>query len=204
MNPRFLVHPHTLILLRIFNSASFSPKCIGSKGSYFARPYPKIANARNANHLLVAIKHCIMRVNGGETMRTSTKVTILFVGMTGLFGNVAAVAQWVRGEATIALKSGESTDVYSLGYVSNCRSILKGLPEAEIVDGPPAVTASVMEEMVLPRGVGCANRVKGGILVLTAKDIEDPSFTPVTVRITYRTRDGDRKFSHVFNLSLIP
>jgi hypothetical protein len=140
----------------------------------------------------------------GKTMRTWKNVAIFFVGMIGLFGNVAALAQWVRGEATIALKSGESTDVYSLWYVSNCKSVLKSPPEAEIIDGPPGVTVSVREEMLLPRAAGCASRVKGGILVMAAKDIEDPSFTPVTVRITYRTRDGDRKFSHVFNLSLLP
>jgi hypothetical protein len=58
--------------------------------------------------------------------------------------------------------------------------------------------------LVLPRAQGCAKPVKGGILVISAKDIEDLSYIPVTVRITYRTRDGDRKFSHVMNLSLIP
>jgi hypothetical protein len=42
------------------------------------------------------------------------------------------------------------------------------------------------------------------MLTVTAKDIEDQSYTTLTVRITYKTRDGDRKFSHVFNLSLIP
>jgi len=40
--------------------------------------------------------------------------------------------------------------------------------------------------------------------VLTAKDVEDPSYTPLTLRVTYKTKDGERKFSQVFNLSLLP
>jgi hypothetical protein len=58
--------------------------------------------------------------------------------------------------------------------------------------------------MVLPRWQSCAKRVSGGTLVLTAKDVEDPSFSTLTVRVTYKTLDGDRKFSEVLNLQLIP
>ena len=50
----------------------------------------------------------------------------------------------------------------------------------------------------------CASRVKGGTLVITAKDIEEPSFGELTVRITFRTLDGDHKQSLVYNLSLFP
>jgi len=86
------------------------------------------------------------------------------------------------------------------------RSILKGGPEVEILDGPPGVTASVKEAMVIPRTINgnCANPVQGGILVIAAKDIEDASDTRITIRVTYRTRDGDQKRSFVYNLSLFP
>jgi hypothetical protein len=130
----------------------------------------------------------------GVFLATATVV----VAGSGAFG------QYLRGQATIALRSGESTELTKLYYVENCVSTLKSTPEAEIIDAPPAVTVSVREDMVLPRAQGCAKPVKGGTLVMTAKDIEDPSYTPVTVRITYKTRDGDRKFSYVINLSLIP
>jgi hypothetical protein len=66
------------------------------------------------------------------------------------------------------------------------------------------VTATIKEGMVLPRVGNCAKRVPGGTLVLTAKDIEDPSYTPLTLRFIYKTKDGERKFSQVFNLSLLP
>jgi hypothetical protein len=115
-----------------------------------------------------------------------------------------AQAQTITGSATIALKSGESATVGDVYYISNCKSLLKSTPEVEVLDGPPGVTATIKAAMVLPRAQRCANRVSGGTLVIAAKDIEDPSYTPLTIRITYPTRDGDRKLSHVYNLSLLP
>jgi hypothetical protein len=126
-------------------------------------------------------------------------LTIFHVGMAGSLLGTGAQAQ-VR----IALKSGESAEVMTLYYISHCKSVLKSVPEVEVLDGPPGVTVSVKEDMVLPRAQNCASRVKGGMLVITATNIEDPSSSVLTVRITYRTRDGDRKLSHVFNVSLFP
>jgi len=40
--------------------------------------------------------------------------------------------------------------------------------------------------------------------MITAKEIEDPSYTNLTVRITYKTKDGDRQTGHVYNVSLFP
>jgi hypothetical protein len=130
--------------------------------------------------------------------------TIVHFGVAGILGNAAAHAQTIRGSATIALKSGESAEVGDLYFVTNCRSILRSTPEVEILDGPPGVSVAVKAAMVIPRTQRCANQVSGGKLVITAGDIEDPSYTPLTVRVTYRTRDGDRKFSQVYNLSLFP
>jgi hypothetical protein len=58
--------------------------------------------------------------------------------------------------------------------------------------------------MVLPRGQSCSKKVSGGVLAITAKEIEDPSFTRLTIRVNYKTKDGDRKYGHVFNLQLVP
>ncbi len=136
-------------------------------------------------------------------MRNWTRAAFLAVAGS-VVASSGTLGQYIRGQITIALKSGESTELTKLYYVENCTSMLKSIPEAEIIDGPPAVTVSVREDMVLPRAQGCAKPVKGGTLVMSAKAIEDPSYTPVTVRITYKTRDGDRKYSLVINLSLIP
>jgi hypothetical protein len=137
-------------------------------------------------------------------MHTLTKAAIFHLGVAAALLGAVAQAQIVKNFQTIALKNGESAEVGLLYYVSNCRSILTSTPGVEILDGPPGVTVSVKEDMVLPRAQGCANRVKGGTLVLAANNIEDPSFTELTLRITFHTRDGDRKVSTVYNVSLFP
>jgi len=142
-------------------------------------------------------------------MRVKTQMWFIVscVALSLSMSNLSAHAQGVMrlgNAATIALKSGESVEVGNLYWVTGCRSILKSPPEVEIVDGPSQVAASVKEAMVLPRWQNCSSRVSGGTLVLTAKDIEDPSFSTLTVRVTYKTRDGDRKFSEILNLQLLP
>lgn len=135
----------------------------------------------------------------------SLAVGALILGL--LFGTGSARAQGVMNLAnagTIALKSGESTEVTKLYFVEGCRSTLKSPPEVEILDGPPQVSAEVKEATVMPRAQNCSKPVQGGVLVLSAKEIEDPSFSRLTVRVIYKTRDGDRKFSAVLNLQLLP
>jgi hypothetical protein len=142
----------------------------------------------------------------GTIMRfaSATLVASIFLGL-GVFGVCpSAPAQTIDGSPSLALKNGESLEVGPVYWVSQCKSILKSTPEVEILEGPPGLQAAIKESMVLPRAQHCGNKVPGGLLVLSAKDIEDPSYTNLTLRITYKTRDGDRKFSHVFNLSLIP
>jgi hypothetical protein len=141
-------------------------------------------------------------------MRTSIRslFTILHFGVAGALGTAGAQAQTMAlsGVQTIALKSGESAELGNLYYISNCKSLLTSTPEVEILDGPPGVTASIREEMVPARFQKCASPVKGGKLFVAVKDIADQSFSTLTLRVTYRTRDGDRKLSHVFNLELFP
>lgn len=115
-----------------------------------------------------------------------------------------AHAQTIDGASTIALKNGETIEVEPLYWVSNCKSILKGTPEVEILEGPVGLTATVKRAMVLPRHQKCGNKVAGGMLTFSADNVEDQSYTNMTVRITFKTHDGDRRFSEVFNVSLIP
>jgi hypothetical protein len=144
----------------------------------------------------------------GQSMRTSASslLTILSIGFAGALGNVQAQAQTmaVVGSPTIALKSGESAELANLYFISNCKSVLTSTPAVEILDGPPGVTASIKEEMVMARAQKCAAPVKGGKLFVAAGDIQDQSFSTLTLRITYKTRDGERKLSQLFNLELFP
>jgi hypothetical protein len=105
---------------------------------------------------------------------------------------------------SLALKSGETAELMDLGWVGNCRSMLKGLPEATILEGPPGVTVQVVEAKLMARAQRCANPVPGAKLMITVKDVEDPSVSPLTIRVVYPTRDGARQRSHTFNLSLFP
>lgn len=104
----------------------------------------------------------------------------------------------------IALKAGESVELGIAYWVANCRSILIGLPEIEILEGPPEVTLSVKKDMVLPRRLNCANRVPGAIVVASAKDVKSPKESKITYRLKYKTRDGDRMRAYVYLLSLFP
>ena len=79
-----------------------------------------------------------------------------------------------------------------------------GLPQVEVLEGPQQVSLSIKEEMVLPRRQNCANKVPGGILMATAKDVSEPKETKLTYRVNYKTKDGDRQRSHVYLLSLFP
>jgi hypothetical protein len=141
-------------------------------------------------------------------MRTSAKslLTILHVGVAGTLGIAGAQAQnlTIRGSDTMSLKSGESQEVQEIYYVTNCVSLLKSTPQVEIVQGPPGVTAEIKEAMVLPREQRCPVPIKGAKLYLAAKAIEDPSYSPLILRITYDTREGERKLSHIINLYLVP
>jgi hypothetical protein len=132
----------------------------------------------------------------------------LIVGSCFALASIGAPAtaqmRTIIGSASLALKNGESVEVGPVYYVQNCKSMLKSTPEVEILEGPPGVEATIKEAMVLPREQKCGNKVAGGLLVVSAKDVEDSSYSNLTLRITFKTRDGERKFSHVLNLSLLP
>ena len=107
-------------------------------------------------------------------------------------------------ETRIVLKAGESVDIRTVYYVSNCRSIMIGLPEVEMLEGPPQIALSVKEGMILPRRQNCANRIPGGTLMATAKDVSEPLEGKVTYRLKYKTKDGERQRGGTFLLSLFP
>jgi len=46
--------------------------------------------------------------------------------------------------------------------------------------------------------------VRGGTLIVTAKDISEPKQATLTYRVKYKTKEGDRQRSGVYNVSLFP
>jgi hypothetical protein len=125
---------------------------------------------------------------------------ILAIGVAIFLSGAAAHAQ----QRVVALKNGESTDLGPVYFIAQCRSILVGHPEIEVLEGLPELTLSIREEMVLPRAHNCANKVPGGTLVLTAKDVTEHKEARITYRVKYKTKDGDRQRSVILNVSLFP
>ena len=112
----------------------------------------------------------------------------------------------VQAQTTqLALKSGESSEIADIYYISrDCKSLLKATPAVEILDGPPGVTATINPADVVPHTYSCAKPVKGGKLVISAKDIHDHSSSRMVLRINMQTLSGDRQFSRNINLTLFP
>jgi len=138
------------------------------------------------------------------TMRmrfTSTGAAILLTVASFAVNDGASAQNTLR---RLSLKNGESIELYALYFVSNCHSIMIGLPEIEVLEGPPEVALSIREEPVLPRRLGCANKVAGGTLMLTAKGITEESETKLTYRVKYQTKDGPRQTGQSFIVSLFP
>ena len=138
-------------------------------------------------------------------MRISTSAILISLSLCVLT-NVQAQAQTIYiPVSNIALKNGESTELSDVYFIStNCKSLLTGPPQVEILDGPPGVAVEIKPAMVVPRGHSCANPVSGGKLVVRAKDVEDYSYSRMVIRITYKTRSGDRQRSHNINVQLFP
>ena len=105
----------------------------------------------------------------------------------------------------IALKSGESTELTDVFYVGgNCKSLLTAIPEVEILDGPPGVTAVVHASSVVPHAYNCAKPVRGGVLVISARDIREYSHTQMLLRVKLKTSVGDRQTTLTVNIALLP
>jgi hypothetical protein len=140
-------------------------------------------------------------------MRAESRTVVVAIGLgLGAALGIARAQAQTPVIQTVALKSGETQDLGPVYYVRHCRSIAVGKPEVEILDGPPDLAVTIKEGEVVPRNQGCANKIRGGTLQITApKEIEDPSFTRLVIRVTFKTRaEGDHKVSVVYNVSLIP
>lgn len=136
-------------------------------------------------------------------MNRAALVGLLMLPLCFVGGARAQSIQFTVRE--IALKNGESTEVGDVWWINaNCKSILKGTPEVEILDGPPGVIAAINPARVVPHFYSCANPVSGGKLVVTAKEVEDYSYTRMVLRIRYKTLDGDRERSANINVALFP
>jgi len=122
-----------------------------------------------------------------------------------LGGSVASAQTIQMSVSNIALKNGETMEFGDVYLIStDCRSLLTGTPAVEIMDGPPGVSVAIKQAMVVPRGHSCAKPISGGKMVIMAKDIEEYSRSSMVLRVTYKTRDGERQRSQHINVTLFP
>src|SRR5262245_52281598 len=93
------------------------------------------------------------------------------------------------GQQRLAVKDGETVELGVVYYITNCRSIMIGNPQVEVMDGPKEVTLTFKEGMVFPRRQNCAKPVAGGTLMLTVNDVTEPMDSTLTYRVKYKTKD---------------
>jgi hypothetical protein len=110
----------------------------------------------------------------------------------------------VHAQSRIALKSGESTSLGLVYSVRNCASIMVADPVIEILEGPEELTLEIKKGNVIPRSLNCAKPVPGGTLIATAKEVKERKDAKLTYRVKYKTKEGDRQGSGVYDVSLFP
>ncbi len=116
----------------------------------------------------------------------------------------APPAQTQQETRKVALKSGESVVLRNFFFASNCESVLTAPTTIEVLEGADEVSLSIRDEMVLPRTRNCPNSIPGGVVVATAKKIDQPKEVKVTYRLNYTTKMGARQSSNSYIISLFP
>lgn len=141
-------------------------------------------------------------------MRVQLKPIIALApfALAGFLGSGIANAQTIQvAVRDIVLKNGETTEYADLWYISrDCKSLMTGTPEVEIMEGPPGVSVEVRATKVVPRGLSCAKPIAGGKLIIAAKGVDEYSRSTMVLRITYRTRNGDRQRAEHVRVTLFP
>ena len=108
---------------------------------------------------------------------------------------------------SFSLRSGESVDLGPTYWIrlSDCVSMLAAFAGVDVLEGSPEVTLSIREQEVHPRQQNCQdNRVPGGVVVATAKDVQARSSSVLKYRVRYNTREGLTQSSHSVQLNLYP
>jgi hypothetical protein len=125
------------------------------------------------------------------------------LGLALLVGRPCADAQ--TQPSRVVLRNGEAIELHTVYYISNCRSIMIGRPEIEILEGPAELSLAVKEEQVVPRKFGCVNKVPGGTVILTAKgSVTERTEVNLIYRVKYKTKEGDRQVGGTYIVTLLP
>lgn len=115
-----------------------------------------------------------------------------------------AIACMSANGQDISLKAGESADLGAVFWQNNCVSILKNIAGVDMLDGPPGVELGIREESVVARRQQCPNKLPGGVVILTAKEITKKFSGTIKYRVRYNTEDGEKQSTHSKEISLFP
>jgi hypothetical protein len=139
-------------------------------------------------------------------LRLNSIIALGSFALASFLANGIANAQTIQASVrNIVLKNGETTEFGDLWLISrDCKSLMMSTPEVEVVDGPPGVIVEVRPAKVVPRSASCANPIAGGKLFMAAKGVEEYSNSTMILRITYKTRSGDRQFAKHVKVTLFP
>lgn len=107
-------------------------------------------------------------------------------------------------DAEISIKSGESVDLGPVYWVEGCTSLLITVVGVDFLEGPPGITLSVRREDVLPQRPGCSNKVNGGVVVASVKDVPVPAHGTLRYRVRYKTQNGTNQSTHSAQMSVYP
>ena len=120
------------------------------------------------------------------------------------FPALLATMCWSANAQDVSLKKGESAELGPVYWQSNCTSILKSFGGIDLLDGPPGIELTIREDSVMARRQNCPNKMPGGIVVLTAKDVPSKFSGTIKYRVRYKTEDGDMQSSHSKSIALFP
>ena len=104
----------------------------------------------------------------------------------------------------ISLKSGETVQLGPVYWVANCKSLLKSFSGVDILEGPPGLRLSIKEDMVYARRQKCPDKVKGGYVMATVKEVKTAVSGTLKYRVRYSTVDGQQQSNHSVTINLYP
>jgi hypothetical protein len=134
-------------------------------------------------------------------MRIQITSTLTSVCVATLLAISGAEAQ--QAPRHITLKSGESTELRNFYFVNQqCQSLMIGTPVLDVLEGPEELTVALKEGPKIP--TKCKNRVPGGAVVATAKEVKARKEAKLTIRLTFKTRIGERQTSSSYLVTLFP
>ncbi len=106
----------------------------------------------------------------------------------------------------VSLRAGESLDLHSVYWVRrDCRSLLQNIAGIDLLEGPPGVSLSIRTEDVRTSArQNCPNKVAGGMVVATAKEVPAKVTATLAYRVRYDTDEGPKQSNHTHQLTLYP